>query len=257
MNRRLFGQVSRGFQQRGFTLLELLVVVGILATLVAMALPFYQDYVAQSRAAVAQSDLATFRKALALYDQRESTAYTRTDFLGLIGKYLAEFRSDPADATQVAPKDPWGFPYQIDPQRGLIWSSGENGTNESGGTTMVPLGDDLGVTWKPEFFISSVEPLAANRVRVNFSRRLDSSVSLSANYANFTVTNPNLTAQAPCAYESKTSIVFTLTGAMTQSTTHDFTIADGANITAADGRLLRAANKNELGTAANVRRFNY
>jgi len=33
----------------GFTLLELLVVVGILAALVALALPFYQDYVNQSK----------------------------------------------------------------------------------------------------------------------------------------------------------------------------------------------------------------
>jgi prepilin-type N-terminal cleavage/methylation domain-containing protein len=51
----------------GFTLLELLVVVGILAALVALALPFYQDYVNQSKLTAAEADLQTFKKALAIF----------------------------------------------------------------------------------------------------------------------------------------------------------------------------------------------
>ena len=89
----------------GFTLLELLVVVGILAALVALALPFYQDYVNQSKITAAQADLQTFKKALAMYDQLEPTPYkTPDDFRPLLGKYLQEFG---LNKDQKMPMDPW------------------------------------------------------------------------------------------------------------------------------------------------------
>jgi len=160
----------------GFTLLELLVVVGILAALVALALPFYQDYVNQSKLTAAEADLQTFKKALAMYDQLESSMFGKesTDnFRTLIGRYLQDFR---AYEDQAAPIDPWSNDYKIDASAGVIYSCGPNGDDDSETTvvTRVPSGDDIMVTWKPDFFLATAKRVNARTIDISFSRRVDS-----------------------------------------------------------------------------------
>jgi len=49
---------------QGFTLIELMIVVAIIAILAAIAIPQYQDYVSRSRASAAVAELSGYRTAV-------------------------------------------------------------------------------------------------------------------------------------------------------------------------------------------------
>ena len=53
-------------KQQGFTLIELMIVVAIIAILAAIAIPAYQDYVAKSKATAALADIAAGKTPLEL-----------------------------------------------------------------------------------------------------------------------------------------------------------------------------------------------
>ncbi len=59
--------------QKGFTLIEILVVVIIVAILAAIAVPIYMRYVEKARATEAQSALSTIRKAYDIQNQQYGT----------------------------------------------------------------------------------------------------------------------------------------------------------------------------------------
>ena len=117
--------------KRGFSLIELLVVVAIIAILVGVAAPYYNDYVKESKRTKALQDIDVLKQAVLLHDSQEDLPYIgllatdtssvgarvpilgENDFIGLQGKYLTNI-----------PTDPWDKNYKLDPYGCFIYSEG-------------------------------------------------------------------------------------------------------------------------------------
>lgn len=96
--------------KKGFSLLELLIVVGIIAALVGLAMPYYQDYVGQSKDSIMRGNLHLLKKTLMEYkaDKGEFPAALSD----LVPKYLMELPIDPKDDAV----DNWGYSRSVDKQ---------------------------------------------------------------------------------------------------------------------------------------------
>ena len=94
-------------KQKGFTLIELMIVVAIIGILAAVAIPSYQDYTARAQMAEAVSLTAGFKTALAEYYQTQGAYTTALKPLSLgttvNGKYVRNivFSVDNASKIEV------------------------------------------------------------------------------------------------------------------------------------------------------------
>ena len=102
-------------RQSGFTLVEIMVVVVILAVLGALVVPKLIENVDRARVARAQSDIRAIQTALDLY-RLDNFKYPTTE-QGLMA--LVKQPADPSITNYRAegylpgvPKDPWNNPYQ-------------------------------------------------------------------------------------------------------------------------------------------------
>jgi general secretion pathway protein G len=89
------GPVRDGVFQAGFSLIELMVVIGILGTLAAIAIPNYIGYLHRTRVAQAISDIRNIEKEIASFE-------------------TGNFRL-PVSLAEISMRgltDPWGTPYQ-------------------------------------------------------------------------------------------------------------------------------------------------
>ena len=66
-------KTSRTFRSGGFTLMELMIVVAIIAILSTLAMPSYKDYITRGRIGEATSNLAAWRVRMEQYYQDNKT----------------------------------------------------------------------------------------------------------------------------------------------------------------------------------------
>ena len=96
--------------KKGFTLLELLVVVGIISILASIALPNFRDATVRSRIAQVKMDLRTMGMALDSYRMDHSLFPRRDDQLLFFAVYLLPDLTSPVSYLNSANvKDPFGL----------------------------------------------------------------------------------------------------------------------------------------------------
>jgi general secretion pathway protein G len=107
---------NRGLASRGFTLIEVMVVIVILGVLAALIVPKVMSRPDEARIAAARQDMASITQALKLY-KLDNLRYPSTE-QGL--QALVQKSATPPippnwkgnGYVERLPKDPWGQPYQ-------------------------------------------------------------------------------------------------------------------------------------------------
>jgi general secretion pathway protein G len=117
--------MARRRQDRGFTLIELMIVISIMLILMAIAIPAYQQSVLRSREAVLHQNLFTLRSLIQQYTLDKQKAPQSLEDLVSAG-YLRQIPKDPttgaADWT-VDQDDSVSSPDQQDPGINDVHSS--------------------------------------------------------------------------------------------------------------------------------------
>jgi general secretion pathway protein G len=108
--------MRNALRQRGFTLLEIMVVVVILGILAALVVPKIIGRPDEARAIAAKQDIASLMQALKLY-RLDNQRYPSTE-QGLQALVVRPTSAPPAPNWKAGgyverlPNDPWGNPYQ-------------------------------------------------------------------------------------------------------------------------------------------------
>jgi general secretion pathway protein G len=87
-------RLPRRKQSRGFTLIELMIVISMIMILIAIAIPSYNQSIIRSREAVLRQNLFTLRSLISQYTLDKQKAPQSLDDL-VSGGYLKQIPNDP------------------------------------------------------------------------------------------------------------------------------------------------------------------
>ena len=120
--------------QRGFTLIELMIVVAIIGILTAIAFPLYANLQARARVAKGQADVRTLASAVVVYSAHTGSLPPDGDLSPLTTTVL-----DPQSNTTAGP---FISPIPIPPQGGGSWGSTYAYLNNGDGTFKISASGD-------------------------------------------------------------------------------------------------------------------
>jgi len=133
--------------QKGFTLIELMIVIAIVGILAAIALPAYQDYIVRSKMSEALAAMAEAKTTIAEYVAANGKGPTSTDKYGITlsdrnSKILKNISLYPSDASGTGVDF-----YIVANVYESVWAGGSS-TNTASFSLSGVTNSDGSMTWK-------------------------------------------------------------------------------------------------------------